>query len=120
MAGAPAPDVQLIAGGAAIVNNEELVRKTEAVFKDAFGPANAQRMPAMTASEDFSLYANQGIPAMFFFTGVYEPKAVVESQRPGGTPIAFNHSPYYAPVPEPSIKTAAQAMSLAVLNVLGR
>jgi hippurate hydrolase len=120
MAGAPAPDVQLIAGGAAIVNNEELVRKTEAVFRDAFGPANAQRMPAMTASEDFSLYANQGIPSMFFFTGVYDPKAVAESQRPGGTPIAFNHSPFYAPVPEPSIKTAAQAMSLAVLNVLGR
>jgi hippurate hydrolase len=120
MAGAPAPDVQLIAGGAAIVNNEELVRKTEAVFRDAFGPANAQRMPAMTASEDFSLYANQGIPSMFFFTGVYDPKAVAEAQRPGGTPIAFNHSPFYAPVPEPSIKTAAQAMSLAVLNVLGR
>jgi hippurate hydrolase len=120
MAGAPAPDVQLIAGGAAIVNNEELVRKTEAVFRDAFGPANAQRMPAMTASEDFSLYANQGIPSMFFFTGVYDPKAVAEAQRAGGTPIAFNHSPFYAPVPEPSIKTAAQAMSLAVLNVLGR
>jgi hippurate hydrolase len=120
MAGAPAPDVQLIAGGAAIVNDAELVRKTEAVFKDAFGAANAQRMPAMTASEDFSLYANQGIPSMFFFTGVYEPKAVAEAQRPGGTPIAFNHSPFYAPVPEPSIKTAAQAMSLAVLNVLGR
>jgi amidohydrolase len=120
MAGAPAPDVQLIAGGAAIVNNEELVRKTEAVFRDAFGAANAQRMPAMTASEDFSLYANQGIPSMFFFTGVYDPKAVAEAQRPGGTPIAFNHSPFYAPVPEPSIKTAAQAMSLAVLNVLAR
>jgi amidohydrolase len=118
MAGAPAPDVQLIAGGAAIVNNEALVRSTEAVFKDAFGAANAQRMPAMTASEDFSLYANQGVPAMFFFTGVYEPKAIQEAQRPGGTPVPFNHSPFYAPVPEPSIKTAAQAMSLAVLNVL--
>jgi hippurate hydrolase len=57
---------------------------------------------------------------MFFFTGVYEPKAVAEAQRPGGTPIAFNHSPFYAPVPEPSIKTAAQAMSLAVLNVMAR
>jgi hippurate hydrolase len=120
MAGAPAPDVQFIAGGAAIVNDAALVNKTEAVFREALGAANAQRMPAMTASEDFSLYANQGVPSMFFFTGVYEPKAVAEAQRPGGAPIAFNHSPYYAPVPEPSIKTAAQAMSLAVLNVLKR
>jgi hippurate hydrolase len=57
---------------------------------------------------------------MFFFTGVYDPKVVAEAERPGGKPIAFNHSPFYAPVPEPSIKTAAQAMSLAVLNVLGK
>jgi len=120
MAGAPAPDVQLISGGAAIVNSEALVARTEAVFKDAFGAAKAQRMPAMTASEDFSLFVNEGIPSMFFFTGVYDLKDVLEAERPGGKPIAFNHSPFYAPVPEPSIKTAAQAMSLAVLNVLGR
>jgi len=120
MAGAPAPDVQLIAGGAAIVNNTHLVRKTEAVFQDAFGAANAQRMPAMTASEDFSQFADLGIPSMFFFTGVYDPKDVKEAARAGGKPVAFNHSPFYAPVPEPSIKTAAQAMSLAVLNVLKR
>ena len=74
----------------------------------------------MTASEDFSLFVNEGVPSMFFFTGVYDPKAVADAERPGGKPIAFNHSPFYAPVPEPSIKTAAQAMSLAVLNVLGR
>jgi len=120
MAGAPAPDVQLISGGAAIVNSEALVTKTEAVFKDAFGDARAQRMPAMTASEDFSQFVNQGVPSMFFFTGVYDPKMVEEAEREGGKPIAFNHSPFYAPVPEPSIKTAAQAMSMAVLNVMKR
>lgn len=120
MAGAPAPDVQLISGGAAIVNSEALVAKTEAVFKDAFGADKATRMPAMTASEDFSLFVNEGVPSMFFFTGVVDPQALLDAERPGGKPIAFNHSPFYAPVPEPSIKTAAQAMSLAVLNVLGR
>jgi amidohydrolase len=120
MAGAPAPDVQLISGGAAIVNSEALVTRTEAVFKDAFGDAKAQRMPAMTASEDFSQFVNQGVPSMFFFTGVYDPKMLEEAEREGGKPIAFNHSPFYAPVPEPSIKTAAQAMSMAVLNVMQR
>jgi hippurate hydrolase len=120
MADAPAPDVRLIPGGAAIVNDAALVRRTEAIFQDAFGAKNAQRMPAMTASEDFSAYANEGIPSMFFFTGVYPPEAVAEAQRAGGKPLAFNHSPFYAPVPEPSIKTAAQAMSLAVLGVLAQ
>lgn len=119
MAGAPDPDVQLISGGAAIVNSEQLVQRTEAVFKEAFGD-KAQRMAPMTASEDFSLYVNEGVPSVFFFTGVVDPRLLAEADRPGGKPVAFNHSPSYAPVPEPSIKTAAQAMSLAVLNVLGR
>ena len=120
MAGAPAPDVRLIPGGAAIVNDDALVRRTEAVFRAAFGAQNAQRMPAMTPSEVFSLYANEGLPSRFFVSGVYAPDPVAEERRPGGKPLAFNHSPFYAPVPEPSIKTAAQAMSLAVLNVLAR
>jgi amidohydrolase len=120
MAGAPAPEVALVEGGAAVVNNEALVLGTEAVLKSAFGHANVGRMPAMTASEDFSQFVNEGIPSMFFFTGIYDPKAVAQAEAPGGKPLAFNHSPFYAPVPEPSIKTAAQAMSLAVLNVLAR
>jgi hippurate hydrolase len=120
MADAPAPDVELIPGGAAIINDEKLVARTEGVLKQAFGDDKVWRMPAMTASEDFSQFANAGIPAMFFFTGVYSPEAVAEAEQPGGKPVAFNHSPYYAPVPEPSIKTAAQAMSLAVLNVLNK
>lgn len=117
MADAPAPDVALIPGGAAIDNNDALVTRTEGVLKQAFGDANVARMPAMTASEDFSQYINQGVPGMFFFTGVYDPKVVAEADK-GGKPVAFNHSPYYAPVPEPSIKTAAQAMTLAVMNVM--
>ena len=118
MADAPAPEVELIAGGVAIDNDDALVKRTEGVWKQAFGDANVQRMPAMTASEDFSQFVNAGVPGIFFFTGVYDPKAVAEADKPGGKPLAFNHSPYYAPVPEPSIKTAAQALTLAVLNVM--
>ncbi|MBV7539288.1 amidohydrolase [Duganella sp. sic0402] len=117
MADAPAPDVELIPGGIAIDNNDALVTRTEGVLKQAFGDANVARMPAMTASEDFSQYLLQGVPGMFFFTGVYDPKVVAEAEK-GGKPVAFNHSPFYAPVPEPSIKTAAQAMTLAVMNVM--
>lgn len=119
MADAPAPDVELIPGGVAIDNDDALVRRTEGVLKKAFGDAQVARMPAMTASEDFSLFVNQGVPGMFFFTGVYAPQAVAAAEQ-GGKPLAFNHSPYYAPVPEPSIKTAAQAMTLAVMNVMSR
>ncbi len=119
LSGAPAPDISLTEGGAAVVNSESLVLKTETLFKEAFG-SNAARMAPMTASEDFSQFVNEGVPSMFFFTGIYDPKVLADAERAGGKPVAFNHSPFYAPVPEPSIKTAAQAMTLAVLNVLGR
>jgi amidohydrolase len=120
MAGAPAPEVKIAGTGAAIVNDDALVRRTEAVLQAAFGAQNATRMPAMTASEDFSAFVNEGVPSMFFFTGIYDPDAIAAAGRPGAQPLGFNHAPNYAPVPEPSIKTAAEAMSLAVLNVMQR
>jgi len=118
MAGAPEPEVALNEGGLAVVNSESVVATTEAVLKAALGPKNVMRVPPITASEDFSAFVNEGVPSMFFFIGVYDPKQVADSMKPGGKPLPFNHSPFFAPVPEPSIKTGVEAMSLAVLNVL--
>jgi amidohydrolase len=120
MAGAPEPELQITAGGEAIVNDEGVVARTEAVFKQAFGADNVKRVPPITASEDFSEFINAGVPSMFFFVGVYDPKNVDASRKEGGKPLAFNHSPFFAPVPEPSIKTSVKAMSLAVLTALQR
>jgi len=118
MAGAPPPDVALVEGGLAVVNSEAVVTRTETVLKAALGSKNVQRVPPITASEDFSAFVNEGVPSMFFFVGVLDPQQVAESMKPGGKPLPVNHSPFFAPVPEPSIKTSVQAMSLAVLNVL--
>jgi hypothetical protein len=45
---------------------------------------------------------------MFFLVGVTDPQEVAASQRPGGKPLVFNHSPQFAPLPEPSIKTGVE------------
>ena len=118
MAGAPPPDVTLAEGGAAVVNDEALVLRTEPLLKAVFGSRNVQRVRPITASEDFSDFVDAGVPSMFFFVGVSDPRQVEEAAKPGGKPVPLNHSPFFAPVPEPSIKTGVQAMSLAVLNVL--
>ena len=120
MANAPEPEVKIIPGGDAIINDAGLVERTEAVFKSAFGAAKVHRVPPITASEDFSEFGNAGVPSMFFFIGVYDPRDVEASRKPGGKPLPFNHSPFFAPVPEPSIKTSVKAMSLAVLGALER
>ncbi len=118
MAGAPAPDVSLEEGGLAVINDAALVNRTEAIFRQAFGADRVQRVPPITASEDFSAFVDQGIPSMFFFIGVYDPQTVAASRLPGGKPLPFNHSPFFAPVPEPSIETGVKAMSLAVMGVM--
>ncbi len=118
MADAPAPEVVIETGAMAVINDEALSLKVEAALKDAFGNANAGRMAPITASEDFSQYGLEGVPSMLFFTGIYDAATIAEAARPGGKPFAFNHSPYYAPVPEPSIKTAVKAMSVAVLKIM--
>jgi hippurate hydrolase len=118
MAGAPEPEVTLEEGSLAVVNSEQVVAATETVLQAAFGADNVKRVPPVTASDDFSAFVNEGVPSMFFLIGVYPPERVAESMKPGGKPLPSNHSPLFAPVPEPSIKTGVQAMSLAVLNVL--
>ena len=119
MAGAPEPEVAITSSGLAVINDERVVASTEAVLKAGLGAGNVHRVPPITASEDFSEYGHAGVPSMFFFVGVVDPKQFADAQKPGGKPVPFNHSPLFAPVPEPSIKTAVKAMSLAVLNVVG-
>jgi amidohydrolase len=120
MAGAPEPELKIEAGGEAVVNSVALVGSVEQVLKAALGDAQVRRLPPITPSEDFSEYVNAGVPAMFFLIGVHDPKDVDASRQPGGKPLPGNHSPFFAPVAEPSIKTAVKSMSLAVLTALQR
>lgn len=118
MAGASAPEVSITPGGAAVFNTEAVVTRTVAVFNASFGAKNVIRVSPSTASEDFSAFIDEGVPSMMFLIGVTDPKQFADAQKPGGKPVPFNHSPFFAPVPEPSIKTGVQAMTLAVLNVM--
>ncbi len=120
MGGAPEPVVDITPGGAAVVNDAAVVQRTVAALKSSFGYAHVIEVPPITASEDFSEFVNAGVPSMFFFVGVLDPQEVAAAMKPGGKPLPFNHSPFFAPVPEPSIKTSVQAMSVAVLTALAR
>ncbi|MBO9708556.1 MAG: amidohydrolase [Caulobacter sp.] len=117
MSGAPAPDLAIIPGGKAVVNDAALTERTAAVFKAAFGK-NAIAIPAPgSASEDYSEFIIGGVPSVYFSIGGYDPKVMEEAQK-SGKPLPVNHSPFFAPVPEPSIRTGVEAMTLAVMNVL--
>ncbi|MET3517761.1 hippurate hydrolase [Pseudacidovorax sp. 1753] len=120
MAGAPEPEVRLGADSStgAVVNDQAVVDRTVAALRSQFGEARVVQVMPITASEDFSVFTDAGIPSMFFFVGVTDPKDVAESMKKGGKPLPFNHSPFFAPVPEPSIKIGVQAMTSAVLTAM--
>lgn len=118
MAGAPAPDVDLAEGAKAVVNDAAIAARTAPVFKTAFGARAVAQTAPNSASEDYSEYIVAGVPSLFFGLGGYDPKVIAEA-RAKGEPLPTNHSPYFAPIPEPSIRTGVEAMTLAVLNVMG-
>ena len=120
MAGAPEPDLKIVSGGEAVRNSAAIAERTERELAAALGAGKVKRMRPIPPSEDFSEYVNAGVPALFFMVGVLDPAEVEASRQPGGKPLPGNHSPFFAPVPEPSIKTAVKAMSLAVLSALQR
>ncbi|QXZ09243.1 amidohydrolase [Comamonas sp. Y33R10-2] len=118
MAGAPAPEVKLLKGSDAVVNDPTLVGRTVKIFKTALGDKNVIPVPPASASEDFSDFINQGVPSMFYILGVYDPKRIAAASQPGGKPLPYNHSPFFAPDVDPTIKTGVQTMTLAVMNVM--
>jgi metal-dependent amidase/aminoacylase/carboxypeptidase family protein len=74
MSGAPAPEVKLVKGSDAVVNDAALVGRTVKLFKAALGDRNVIPISPITASEDFSDFINQGVPSMFYTLGVYDPR----------------------------------------------
>lgn len=118
MAAAPTPKISLEGSASAIINDAKVVEQAVQAMKAQLGEANVVEVPPITASEDFSVFVDAGIPSMFFLVGVTDPKLITAANAPNGKPVPFNHSPFFAPVPEPSIKTGVQAMTAAVLSAL--
>jgi hippurate hydrolase len=58
-----------------------------------------------------------GVPSFYFGLGGLDPAKVAAAQA-SKTPLPGNHSPEFAPVPEPTIRTGVEAMSLVLLDVL--
>jgi hippurate hydrolase len=115
MSDAPAPEIKITEGAKAVMNDPAVVATAEKVLKAAFGD-KMRITPPGTPSEDFSEFANAGVPSMMFNIGVYELERFVAASNGTGPELPSNHSPLFAPVPKPTIETGIKAMTLAVLS----
>lgn len=103
----------------ALINDADLTNRMAEVFKDAFGEEKVTEVEAQMIGEDFSRFGLQErkIPITMFYLGASDPVFLERAQR-DGLEIPGLHSPYFAPLPEPTIKTGVKAMGMFAMDIL--
>jgi hippurate hydrolase len=103
----------------AMYNDPELTKRLVAVWKKSLGDENVEMVDAVMGGEDFSEYSlrDHSIPAVNFHFGAVDP-AKIEEFKQTGKELPTLHSSKFAPVPEPTIRTAIIGMTTAVLDLM--
>jgi hippurate hydrolase len=103
----------------ATYNNPELTKRLVAVWKKSLGDEDVEIVDPTMGGEDFSEYSlpDYSIPAVNFHFGAVDP-AKIAKYKQDGKELPTLHSSKFAPVPEPTIRTAIIGMTTAVLDLL--
>ena len=103
----------------ATFNSPELTARLGESFRDWFPADRVVSVKPVMGGEDFSEYGRTAdkIPICLFWIGGAKREVFEETQR-SGKPLPSLHSPFWAPDPEPTIKTGITAMTAAVLELM--
>lgn len=102
------------------MNDEEATTPLEEVFSQAFDPYDRD-IPRLQGSEDFSILAtSQNKPASFWVYGGVDPEKWDAAEKEGRLQedIPINHSPFFAPVIQPTLQTGLDSYALAALSFM--
>jgi amidohydrolase len=115
------PIVKVVEGTPTTINDAGLARRLNASLArslgaDAVVPFEQEGMGA----EDFAYLVApvHGVKGYYFGVGG-TPQAAIDAEAKGGPAVAGHHSPLFKIDPEPSVRLGVEAMTLAVLNLLG-
>jgi amidohydrolase len=102
----------------ATINDVALAARLQKIFAAKLGAGNViDRQPIM-GSEDFGIFSlDHKIPAVIFWLGAYDPAKVAESEK-SGVALPSPHSPLFAPLPEPTLRTGVTTMTDAAMALL--
>jgi amidohydrolase len=120
------PEVERLGGYPVLVNDEAAIERTMAGIRAELGAQNVVGQSLIMGSEDFGTFGNvAGVPSCFWFVGGYDPQRVAAATAAGRTDedLPTNHSPFFAPVIEPTLSTGIRTMVAAArawLSDLGR
>lgn len=98
-------------------NDPELTRRLAAAWASWLGNDRVVAGKPVMGAEDFGEYGRteHKIPICMFWIGALAPEAF---RAEGPAPPSSLHSPQFAPVPEPTIKTGITAMAAAILELM--
>ena len=103
------------------VNDQALVERLHEAFVEQLGEDAVYDTPREgMGAEDFAFFVEteDEVPGGYFMVGG-TPQADLDSEEAGGPPVPSHHSPFFQIDPEPSITMGIQAMTVAVLELLG-
>jgi hippurate hydrolase len=103
-----------------LYNDPKLTERLVGALGGWFGTTNlVQKKPSM-GGEDFSEFGRTEpkVPICMMNVGGVSAEAIKESKQTG-KPLPSLHSPLWAPVPEPSIKSGVTTFVACVLDLLG-
>ena len=113
--GAPKPLIEELYTFPRNYNDPDATAELVAELQKVLGENNVTPSSPMMGSEDFGLLAEAiGVPSVFWMFGGHTAETL-ES----GKPVPVNHSPFFAPVAEPTLSTGVQAAMTAILSKVG-
>ena len=113
--GAPEPAIEELYTFPLLVNDPEETAALRQALGAALGEGNVLDRPAQMGSEDFGHLPDAiGVPGVYWFFGGMSDEAV-----DGEAPVPTNHSPFFAPVLEPTLSTGVTAAVSAILSRVG-
>jgi amidohydrolase len=114
--GAPKPPaISMGARFPLTINDEDATRKVTEALRQRLGDGRVGPTGPTSASEDFSeLPRAWKIPSVYWIVGGVDAKKYAEAQRAGKlNDLPSNHSPEFAPVINPTLRTGVEAMLAA-------
>jgi len=104
------------------VNDPDATERVAATLAEVLGADNAIASEPVMGSEDFGLFGRDaGVPSVFWFVGAIDPETYHDAASRGrvAQEIPSNHSPFFAPEPEPTIISGVRCMTAVALDWLG-
>ena len=101
-------------------NDPAFSEERAAEFKTRFGEERVMQWPAVMGGEDFSQFRRadpEGVKSMIFWISG-TPAEMLTALEEEGKPLPSLHSPFWAPDAEAVVKTGAEALASAALELM--